>query len=69
MVRLARTEGLLLDPVHTAPAFAGLLAALRDSPARFGRTCFVHTGGIFGLFPFRDALRPMLEPGGSAGGW
>lgn len=55
---LARTEGLLLDPTYTGKAFAGMLHAVRtgvfDSNAA---VVFVHTGGLFGLFPQRDVLR------------
>lgn len=47
----ARTEGLLLDPVYTAKALAGLAAAVADGDVRPGeRTVFVHTGGLPGLF-------------------
>ncbi len=47
----ARTEGLLLDPVYTAKALAGLAAAVADGSIRPGeRTVFVHTGGLPGLF-------------------
>ena len=47
----ARTEGLVLDPVYTGKALAGLIAARRDGtigPAT--RTVFVHTGGTPALF-------------------
>ncbi len=47
--RLARAEGILLDPVYTAKAFAGLLG----ETARFGRdepVVFLHTGGLPALF-------------------
>ena len=47
--RLARAEGILLDPVYTAKAFAGLLG----EAARFGRdepVVFLHTGGLPALF-------------------
>ncbi len=47
----ARTEGLVLDPVYTGKAMAGLVAARREG--RIGpdtRTVFVHTGGAPGLF-------------------
>ena len=47
----ARTEGLVLDPVYTGKAMAGLIAARREG--RIGpdtRTVFVHTGGAPGLF-------------------
>ncbi|MGY1831092.1 pyridoxal-phosphate dependent enzyme [Geodermatophilus sp. SYSU D01180] len=47
----AGTEGLLLDPVYTAKALAGLAAAVADGSVRPGeRTVFVHTGGLPGLF-------------------
>lgn len=47
----ARTEGLLLDPVYTAKAMAGMLASIRA--ARFSdnqRILFWHTGGQLALF-------------------
>jgi D-cysteine desulfhydrase family pyridoxal phosphate-dependent enzyme len=47
----ARTEGLLLDPVYTGKAMAGLMAARargRIGPAT--RTVFLHTGGTPALF-------------------
>jgi D-cysteine desulfhydrase len=47
----ARTEGLLLDPVYTGKALAGLAAAVGDGSIRPGeRTVLVHTGGLPGLF-------------------
>src|SRR4029077_2570063 len=49
-VRLAaRTEALLLDPVYTGKAMAGLIAAVREG--RIGGTIvFWHTGGSVALF-------------------
>src|SRR5581483_8367075 len=62
VVRLARREGILLDPVYTAKAFNGLLDTLRRERHALGRrVCFVHTGGVFSIFPFRRHLRPLLE--------
>lgn len=62
MIRVARTEGIVLDPVYTAKAFAGLLDALRRHPGAFGRrVCFIHTGGIFSVFPYRGALSRALD--------
>jgi L-cysteate sulfo-lyase len=55
----ARTEGLLLDPVYTGKAMAGLAAAVAAGTVRPGeRTVFVHTGGLPGLFghPFAAEL-------------
>jgi D-cysteine desulfhydrase len=46
-----RTEGLILDPVYTAKAFAGLTASVADGAIRPGeRVVFVHTGGLPGLY-------------------
>lgn len=46
----ARLEGLVLDPVYTAKAMAGLVAAARDGRIDgSSRTVFVHTGGLPGL--------------------
>lgn len=52
-------EGLVLDPVYTARALAGLRAAVERGEIRPGeRTVFVHTGGLPGLFghPFASEL-------------
>ena len=58
----ARTEGLVLDPVYTGRAMAGLVAAVREGDIRPGeRTVFVHTGGLPGLFGHREALRRAEE--------
>ena len=43
----ARTEGLFLDPVYTGRAMASLISG---AIPRHGRTIFVHTGGLPGLF-------------------
>lgn len=57
VLRVARLEGLMLDPVYTAKAFYGLLDRIRRAPGELGeRICFVHTGGVFSLFPFRRSL-------------
>ncbi|KOV64744.1 pyridoxal-phosphate dependent enzyme [Streptomyces sp. MMG1121] len=53
----ARTEGLVLDPVYTGRALAGLRAAVADGDIRPGeRTVFLHTGGLPGLFGHADAV-------------
>ncbi|MDQ1436427.1 MAG: D-cysteine desulfhydrase [Acidimicrobiaceae bacterium] len=47
----AATEGLVLDPVYTGKAMAGLIAARREGRvAPDTRTVFVHTGGMPALF-------------------
>jgi D-cysteine desulfhydrase family pyridoxal phosphate-dependent enzyme len=53
--RLARTEGILLDPVYTAKAFAGLLNLVeRKQLGRDEPVIFLHTGGLPALFAFED---------------
>lgn len=60
--RAAREAGLLLDPVYTAKAFLALIEEARRTRSRFGRrVLFVHTGGGFGLFPFREPLTRLLD--------
>jgi D-cysteine desulfhydrase len=62
VVRIARREGIVLDPVYTGKAFQALLDTLRRDRGAFGRrVCFIHTGGIFSIFPFRRALRPLVD--------
>jgi D-cysteine desulfhydrase len=58
---VARAEGLILDPVYTGKAFHGLTQELARDRAAFGpRICFIHTGGIYGLFPKSKELEPLL---------
>ncbi len=54
---VARLEGIFLDPVYTGKAMYGLIDQMKKG--RFGRDqklLFLHTGGIFGLFPKRAAF-------------
>ena len=54
---VARLEGVILDPVYTGKAFYGMLDQIKQG--RFDGSddiVFVHTGGIFGLFPQRSQL-------------
>jgi 1-aminocyclopropane-1-carboxylate deaminase/D-cysteine desulfhydrase-like pyridoxal-dependent ACC family enzyme len=54
---LARTEGILLDPVYTAKAMAALVADLRSGRVAADQpVVFVHTGGAPALFAYRDEL-------------
>ena len=47
----ARSEGMILDPVYTGKAMAGLVAARQDgSIGPASRTVFLHTGGMPALF-------------------
>jgi 1-aminocyclopropane-1-carboxylate deaminase/D-cysteine desulfhydrase-like pyridoxal-dependent ACC family enzyme len=46
---LARTEAILVDPIYTAKALAGLIARVRDGRIA-GPVVFWHAGGTPGLF-------------------
>jgi D-cysteine desulfhydrase len=55
ITRLARTEGILLDPTYTSKAMVGFLDQATQGKIRPGATpLFVHTGGAFGLMARRD---------------
>ena len=48
---VAQCEGILLDPVYTGKAMAGLLGLVRQREIGDGeRVLFWHTGGIPALF-------------------
>ena len=54
---LARLEGVLLDPVYTGKAMAGLIGLARRGELKTGeRVLFVHTGGSPALFAYQDVL-------------
>jgi L-cysteate sulfo-lyase len=58
---VARTEGILLDPVYSGKAMAGLIDLIRKG--RFAPTqniVFLHTGGAVGLFGYVHAFAPRL---------
>jgi len=55
---LARTEGILLDPVYTGRAFGGLLDLIRQGAFRPDeRVLFWHTGGTAAVFGYASELR------------
>lgn len=54
---MARTQGILLDPVYTGKGMAGLIGMIREK--RFAADesiVFLHTGGSAGLFAYRWAF-------------
>lgn len=54
---LARLEGVLLDPVYSGKAMAGLIGLARRGAFKKGqRVLFVHTGGSPALFAYQQAL-------------
>jgi D-cysteine desulfhydrase len=52
--QVALTEGLILDPVYTGKALFGIRdQILKDRFKKGDKILFIHTGGLFGLFPKR----------------
>jgi 1-aminocyclopropane-1-carboxylate deaminase/D-cysteine desulfhydrase-like pyridoxal-dependent ACC family enzyme len=47
---LARSEGILVDPIYTAKALAGLIASVRSGAWYGERIVYWHAGGLPGLF-------------------
>jgi D-cysteine desulfhydrase len=55
---LARTEGVLLDPVYTGKIMAGLIDQARRGRWKRGqRVLFMHTGGAPALHAYENVLR------------
>ena len=57
VVLLARTEGLLFDPVYSGKALAGLIDLVSSGYFRDAKNIvFLHTGGATALFAYADQL-------------
>ena len=53
----AQTEGLLVDPVYTGRAMAGLIDLIRAGEFKAGQNVlFWHTGGTPALFAYAEQL-------------
>lgn len=54
---LARTEGVLLDPIYTGKAMAGLIGMAREGRWQAGaKVLFIHTGGLPSLHAYESVL-------------
>lgn len=54
---LARTEGILLDPVYSGKAMSGLIGMIREG--KFNKNdniLFLHTGGSPALYAYKDVM-------------
>jgi len=56
----AQTEGLMLDPVYSGKAFAGIIhdAKSADSSSTF---VFLHTGGTPAIFAYQETIEVALQ--------
>lgn len=62
ITRFARMEGILLDPTYTGKAFFGLVQEIEKGRFRRNDTIlFIHTGGIFGVFPAASEFIPHFS--------
>ena len=51
----AKREAIILDPVYTGKAMYGLIKEIENGKFEDSKNIlFIHTGGLFGLFPKRD---------------
>ena len=58
---LSRTEGVILDPVYSGKAFDGLIQEIANGRfATDSDIVFIHTGGVFGLFPYKAMFSPSI---------
>ena len=54
---MARHEGILLDPVYSGKAMAGMIDLIRKGEiGKHETVVFLHTGGQVGLFGYADYL-------------
>ncbi|MFT6389314.1 MAG: D-cysteine desulfhydrase [Cellvibrionaceae bacterium] len=61
IIELSREEGILLDPVYTGKAFYGLVSEIKAGNfADMKDIVFIHTGGCYGLFPYKEQLAKRL---------
>jgi len=59
---MAQTEGILLDPVYTGKAMAGLIDLSRQGYFRKDENVlFVHTGGSPGLYAYQQSILGQRE--------
>ncbi|WP_017417108.1 D-cysteine desulfhydrase family protein [Clostridium tunisiense] len=55
ILHIAQLEGLILDPVYTGKAMYGLSKEIKKGTFKKDENIlFIHTGGLFGLYPQRD---------------
>ena len=62
LIRIARLEGLILDPVYTLKTFLGMMQQIKEGVIPEGsKVLFIHTGGHYGIFPKGGEFQPLLE--------
>jgi D-cysteine desulfhydrase len=60
---VAKTEGILLDPVYTGEAMAGLMDLIHKGKFSSGDTViFIHTGRVPALYAYSEEVRAQATP-------
>lgn len=60
---LARTEGILLDPIYSGKAMAALIDDIRQGRRKPDESVvFIHTGGTPALFAYNEGLAQRIAP-------
>ncbi len=60
IVTAAQTEALLLDPVYTGRAMAGLMHRAKQMGESNATLLFLHTGGVPAIFAYQDVIENAL---------
>ena len=59
---LAETDGMILDPVYTSKAMAGLIDLIQRGIIQKDQVVvFLHTGGLPALFSYRNELNRLIK--------
>ena len=59
---MAKHEGIMLDPIYSAKAFAGLIKHIKNGKINTQESVlFIHTGGIFNVFNYNNEISQSLS--------
>ena len=58
LVEVSKATGIVLDPVYSGKAALGMVEDLKKNPVK--SACFIHTGGLLGLYAQETMLAPLL---------
>jgi len=60
MIKIVQKYGLIFDPVYGVKAFGGMLNLMEKKKIPGKDVMFIHTGGVFGVFPYWRELQNVL---------
>ena len=58
--RVAKHDGIVLDPVYSGKAMTAILSSVNDRSIfqKNGNIIFIHTGGIHSIYAYPDIFKP-----------